>query len=73
MIFEIVDPLRRIDLVCTQDLRGRDYQGMRAKTKSGRVCQRWDQYLPSFLELYTDANFPNDASIHAAENYCRSG
>jgi hypothetical protein len=63
--------LGRADLVCTQDLQGRDYRGMRAKTKNGRVCQRWDQHLSFFLGNYTDANFPNDVSIHAAENFCR--
>ena len=41
-------------------------------TSNGHKCQVWAVQVPHDHELYsTDAEFPMDGSVKAAENYCR--
>jgi len=49
------------------------YRGKWSKTKSGKTCQRWDNRIGHhrFGASEIASNFP-DASLHAANNYCRS-
>ena len=46
------------------------YSGTVSVTVSGYTCQRWDSQSPHSHSV-TDADFP-DASMSAAENYCRN-
>ena len=47
------------------------YIGNVSITDGGRKCQRWSKQVPRSHYYDTDAYFPLDESIEAAENYCR--
>ena len=51
---------------CSNSATGADYGGTLAVSSNGTTCSSWNS-LASFL----DSDFPNDASMAAASNYCR--
>ena len=46
------------------------YIGQTNVTKTGRICQRWDNQYPHPHE-HTDIQYFPDSSLSAAQNYCR--
>jgi len=54
---------------CKQMDHGEDYMGKRAKTISGKTCQRWDAKSPNSHRYESD--FP-DGTATKAVNYCRN-
>ncbi|XP_013397104.1 uncharacterized protein LOC106163931, partial [Lingula anatina] len=55
---------------CKTSHMGLDYQGTRSLSRELFTCQRWDSQTPNSHYLSAD-DFP-DASLSAAENYCRN-
>lgn len=47
------------------------YQGRKAITKNGRVCQEWTKQSPHEHSNNKPELFPLDGSVDAAVNYCR--
>ena len=63
---------KKSNCVEDNDLKGANYRGNTAVTKSGRECQRWESMKPnghSMLKYYAD-NYPHDD--YFTENYCRN-
>ena len=48
------------------------YQGTQATTKSGRPCLVWSLMKVAYSEFVNETNFPFDASVEDAKNYCRN-
>ncbi|CAF1165088.1 unnamed protein product [Adineta ricciae] len=58
-------------ILCADDPRGLDYRGTVSVTENGRTCQRWDAQSPH-RHTVSGVLLPYDASLRAAENYCRN-
>ena len=56
---------------CKRTVKGTEYSGHAAKTKSGRICQRWNKQFPHKHTRTNIAKFP-DHSLKEAGNYCRN-
>ena len=56
--------------LCPDENSLKDYNGTISITNGGRTCQRWSSNTPH-AHSYTSPDFPGDASIESAENYCR--
>eukprot|EP00440_Ansanella_granifera_P001698 gb/GFBE01001831.1/.p1 GENE.gb/GFBE01001831.1/~~gb/GFBE01001831.1/.p1 ORF type:complete len:938 (+),score=190.06 gb/GFBE01001831.1/:1-2814(+) len=56
--------------VLSEDMtgNGEDYRGGQTRTRSGKLCQRWDTQVPH-VHSFTEANYPNASLIN---NYCRN-
>ncbi|KAI3384975.1 hypothetical protein SNEBB_005151 [Seison nebaliae] len=58
-------------LTCQLLGNGKEYNGTRSWTKSGRPCQKWSSQKPWKHKWNKSQYFPNDENIDKAENYCR--
>jgi len=56
---------------CKTTKQGKEYLGTLSVTKSGRTCQTWTSQTPQ-KHTFNSANLFLDASVSAANNYCRN-
>merc|ERR1711881_530197 len=65
------DPVVASPPACDESLKGAndaDYRGCQTRTRSGKLCQRWDSQTPH-IHNRTPENYPNSG---LDENYCRN-
>jgi hypothetical protein len=58
--------------MCTEEcIDAPSYSGTLNVTLGGYTCQRWDSQQPHEHARNIPGDFPNDASVKDAHNYCR--
>ncbi|CAH1786991.1 unnamed protein product, partial [Owenia fusiformis] len=56
---------------CKYSNLGKEYMGKLARTRTGKLCQRWDSQTPNKHDRNDPSLFP-DRTLKHANNYCRN-